>query len=65
MALFIDIQNQLNDKLINADTYSDETLNIYKLLSAQQMIYNDIFEQRMSINEYTLYLDFVQALLQK
>lgn len=65
MELFIDIQKQLDDKLINSDTYSDSTLNTYKLFSVQQMIYNDILEQRMSINQYTLYLDFVKELLQK
>jgi hypothetical protein len=65
MELFIDIQKQLDDKLINTDTYSDPILNIYKTFSVQQMIYNDILEQRMSINQYTLYLDLVKGLLQK
>lgn len=63
VALFIDIQRQLDNKVISTDVYKDASLNAYKLLSYQQILYYDIQSNRIRTNQYTLYLNYVKELL--
>ena len=63
MENFIDIQNQLEQGFINADTYKDPYLNYYKLLSYQQILYRDMEANRVIYNQYIMYLNFVKELL--
>lgn len=65
MGFFVAIQQQLTDKYISADVYKDQILNAYKLLSYQQILYQDFQELKISKNEYTLYLDYVQELIKR
>jgi len=65
MELFISIENQLDDKLLTTDVYKDPLLNAYKLLSFQQLLYNDLIAQRIQPSQYTSYMDFVNHLLQE
>lgn len=65
MGFFVDIQSQLDDKYISPDVYKDELLNAYKLLSYQQILYQDFQELKIRKNEYTLYLSYVQELIKR
>lgn len=65
MGFFVDIQSQLDDKYISPDIYKDPLLNVYKLLSYQQILYQDFKELKIRKNEYTLYLTYVQELIKR
>ena len=65
MGFFVDIQQQLTDKYISTDVYKDQLLNEYKLLSFQQILYQDFQELKIRKDEYTLYLDYVQELIKR
>ncbi|MEI7563947.1 MAG: hypothetical protein WCJ39_10370, partial [bacterium] len=65
MGFFVDIQQQLTDKYISTDVYKDQLLNEYKLLSFQQILYQDFQELKIRNDEYTIYLDYVQELIKR
>lgn len=65
MGFFVDIQQQLADKYISSDVYKDQLLNEYKLLSFQQILYQDFQELKIRKDEYSLYLDYVQELIKR
>lgn len=65
MGFFVDIQQQLGDKYISPDVYKDQLLNVYKLLSYQQILYQDFQELKIRKNQYTIYLAYVQELLRR
>jgi len=62
---FIKIQDQLEKKHITLDMYNDRMLNEYKLISLQQLLYQDISNNRIEIDNISLYLDFLKELLKK
>jgi hypothetical protein len=65
MGFFVDIQSQLADKYISPDVYKDPLLNAYKLLSYQQILYQDFQELKIRKNEYSLYLAYAQELIKR
>ena len=65
MWFFVDIQSQLDDKYISPDVYKDQLLNVYKLLSYQQILYQDFQELKIRKNEYSLYLAYAQELIKR
>lgn len=65
MESFIDVQNQLQAKLITTDTYKEPNINVYKLLSYQQILYQDFQDFTIRTNQYTLYLEYIQELIRR
>lgn len=65
MWFFVDIQNQLQDKYISPDVYKDHLLNVYKLLSYQQILYQDFQDLNIRKNQYTLYFAYVQEVIKR
>lgn len=65
MWFFVDIQNQLQDKYISPDVYKDQLLNVYKLLSYQQILYQDFQDLKIRKNQYTLYFAYVQEVIKR
>jgi hypothetical protein len=62
---FMEIQNNLDNQVFDQIVYKDNILNIYKLLSYQQQIYQDFLINKSDIYKITIYLDFVKELLKK
>lgn len=60
---FILVQKELNDWYIKDQTYEQEDINIYKLLSFQQIIFNDIRSQRTNNVRINSYINFLRNLL--
>lgn len=65
MLFFVDIQQQLQNHLISNDVYKDQTLNIYKLLSYQQVLYQDFQDLQIRNSQYVAYLGYVQELVKR
>lgn len=66
---FLSINNELsNDRwasVITDTIYPDPIINAYKLLSAQQLIYQNIQSGRPDMSRINWYLEFVQKLVNK
>ncbi|NOZ44712.1 MAG: hypothetical protein GXP45_06300 [bacterium] len=62
---FIDIQKQISSNYSDISIYPDDKLNIYKLLSLQQIIYNNIKGKKLNDRIILPYLGFVESLLKK
>ena len=60
---FILVQKELNDWYIKDQIYEQEDINIYKLLSFQQIIFNDIKSQRINNVRINSYINFLKNLL--
>lgn len=63
--LFLDIQNQLKEWYINQTVYQNEMLNAYKLISYQQIIYNDLHQSTINNIRFETYINYLQELLKK
>lgn len=61
---FSDIQTQLYSYITDS-IYTDQKLNAYKLLSTQQLIYNELSSNRFNQNRIDTYIKFCQELLKK
>lgn len=62
---FLNIQNQLSDWYINATLSDDPDANAYKLISYQQILYNDVSESIINEARFNSYLNFITSLLKK
>ncbi len=62
---FIDVQNELYNKFISNKIYKNEKINIYKLISFQQIIYEDIKNNRLNIDSLNWYFSFIQEILKR
>ena len=65
LQLFLDIQNQLQKWYINKIVYQNKILNHYKLISYQQIIYNDIHQNIVNNIRFETYINYLQELLKK
>ncbi|AHB41445.1 hypothetical protein P148_SR1C00001G0654 [candidate division SR1 bacterium RAAC1_SR1_1] len=66
--LFIDfseVQKELFSKFISNKIYKDETINVYKLISFQQIINDDITNKIINIDRINGYFSFLQELLKR
>lgn len=63
--LFLDIQDQLQKWYINKTVYQNNILNNYKLISYQQIIYNDIHKNIINNIRFETYINYLQELLKK
>lgn len=63
--LFLDIQNQLKKWYINQTVYQNNLLNAYKLISYQQIIYNDLSKNTVNNIRFETYINYLQELLKK
>lgn len=61
--LFIEIQAQLQKWYINSTVYTNKLLNNYKLISYQQLIYNDIHNNNINKIRFESYIYYLQELL--
>lgn len=62
---FIEIQKELNEWYIKDKYYSYIDLNSYKLLSFQQILYNDITSQKIDTIRLNNYISFLKNLVKK
>lgn len=62
---FIELQNQFKSNYTENNTYFEEKLNLYKLVSLQQIIYNDLREKRVNDRILLPYLWFIENMLKK
>jgi len=63
LELFLDILNQLQKWYINTTVYQNKLLNDYKLISYQQLIYNDIRQNKVNNIRFETYISFLQEIL--
>jgi len=66
--LFIDfseVQKELFSKFISNKIYKDESINIYKLISFQQIINDDITNRIINTDRINWYFSFIQELLKR
>jgi len=61
----MEIQTSLDNQSFDKISYKDEILNIYKLLSYQQQIYQDFLINKADTYKISTYLDFVREVLKK
>lgn len=61
--LFIEIQEQLQKWYITPTVYTNKLLNNYKLISYQQLIYNDIHNNNINKIRFEAYIYYLQELL--
>lgn len=62
---FIEIQKELDENFISDKIYAYKELNTYKLLSYQQIIYDDINSNRIDYIKLNNYLSFLKTLLKE
>lgn len=62
---YLQTQNEIISNTVQNTVYTDNTLNIFKLVSLQQAIYNDIQNNIFNTRRIDAYLYFVQNMLQK
>ncbi len=62
---FIEIQNQFKSNYTENTLYFDQKLNVYKLLSLQQIMYNDLKKNTINDRIVLPYLWFVENILKK
>ena len=62
---FIDIQKQLDNRYLTKDVYNDPIINAYKLVSFEQILYEDALGDRNSIDRLNMYMDFLDELMKK
>lgn len=62
---FSEIQKELESKYISPKVYNDDIINTYKLISFQQIIYNDLFNKRVNTERIIWYFNFLQEILKK
>ncbi len=65
LKLFLEIQNQLEKWYINNTIHQNKELNNYKLISYQQILYNDIHENTIDIIRFETYISYLQNILKK
>lgn len=63
LKLFIDIQSQLNKWYINYSVDENINLNAYKLLSYQQIIYNDLNQNIIDNIRFESYFNYLKNIL--
>lgn len=62
---YLQTQNEIISNTVQNTVYTDNILNIFKLVSLQQAIYNDIQNNIFNTRRIDAYLYFVQNMLQK
>lgn len=62
---FFGIQQQLSDWYIKSSLSSDPDVNAYKLISYQQILFNNVNEWVINEANFTTYLNYISALLKK
>jgi hypothetical protein len=62
---FIEIQKELKEWYIKDKYYSFKDLNTYKLLSFQQILYNDIVSNKIDTIRLNNYISFLKNLIKK
>lgn len=62
---FVEIQKELFSKFISNKIYKDEILNIYKLISFQQIINDDITNKIINTDRLNWYFNFIQEILKR
>lgn len=62
---FFGIQQQLEDGYIKSNLSSDPDVNAYKLISYQQILYNNVSEWIINEANFTTYLNYISSLLKK
>jgi hypothetical protein len=62
---FFGIQQQLSNWYIKSNLSSDPDVNAYKLISYQQILYNNVSEWIINEANFTTYLNYISALLKK
>lgn len=62
---FVEVQNELFSKHISNKIYKDDIINIYKLISFQQIIYDDIENKILNTDRIHGYFWFLQELLKR
>jgi hypothetical protein len=62
---FLEIENELFSKFITNKIYKEDELNIYKLISYQQIINDDINNKMIDVDRINRYFSFLQELLKK
>ena len=62
---FLEVQKELENKSISSKVYTNDMINIYKLVSIQQIMYDDSINKRVNIDRIDGYLEFIQELLKK
>ncbi len=65
LKLFLDIQNQIENWYINDIVHQNKELNNYKLISYQQILYNDIHKNTIDSIRFKTYISYLQNLLKK
>ncbi|MDR2415334.1 MAG: hypothetical protein LBD75_01635, partial [Candidatus Peribacteria bacterium] len=62
---FIEIEQELSNGIISSTIYNTDTLNAYKLLSLQQMLYKSLSAGTLNKSYLTSYLDYSQDLINR
>ena len=60
---FLEIQDQLKKWYISSSIYTNKNLNTYKLLSYQQIIYNDLNQNTINVLRFDSYLNYLKNIL--
>ena len=63
--LFLNVQEQLSNWYIKTNTTTDHQINEYKLISYQQLLYNDTAESIINEARFNTYVNYVISLLKK
>lgn len=63
--MFFEIKDQLEKWYINETLYQNNMLNNYKLISYQQIIYNDLLKQKINSIRFDTYITYLQSILKK
>jgi hypothetical protein len=62
---FIEIEQEFSNGIISSTIYNNATLNAYKLLSIQQMLYKSLNAGTLNKSYLTSYLDYSQDLINR
>lgn len=62
---FSEVQKELENKFISKKVYNDDMINTYKIISFQQIMYDDINKKRINTDRINGYIDFIQEILKK
>lgn len=65
LKLFLDIQDQLEKGYIKKSIHQNKELNNYKLISYQQILYNDIHQNTIDIIRFETYINYLQNILKE
>jgi hypothetical protein len=62
---FIEVEEELNKGIVSPTIYANKSINAYKLLSAQQILYKNLLVGSLNRTTISSYLEYAQELLNR